>query len=145
MKEISLSRLPWAFKLSGAKRTDTEWNKTWIGNCWKNRRGEKRKKILKKEEKEKKETEFFENYYESALSLEEIDPKKGIGKDEKIVLKYVRAYNEQVGLNIKEDTLIEGLKKEFWNNKKKSIKALKKAIKTGYLKKTTKQETIYTQ
>ncbi|MFX0185481.1 MAG: hypothetical protein ACFE95_20550 [Candidatus Hodarchaeota archaeon] len=105
----------------------------------------KEEKPPKKEKKKEKGEEFFENYYESTLSLAEIDLKKGIGKDEKIVLKYVKAFNEQVGLKIKGDTLIEGLKKEFNGDEKKAIKVLKKALKTGYLHESSGYDVINIQ
>jgi len=98
---------------------------------------EEKKEEKKRKEKRRKEEEFYEKYYESTLSLEEIDLKKDIRKDEKIALKYVRAYNDQVGLGIKGDTMIEGLKKEFENKEKKAIKVLKKTLKTGYLQESS--------
>ncbi len=73
----------------------------------------KKKKKIKKEGKQRKrvEEEFFKKYYETSLTLDKIEFKKDIGKEEKLILKYVRSYNEQFGPGIKGKTIIEALKK----------------------------------
>ncbi|MEX2721157.1 MAG: hypothetical protein Q6362_007075, partial [Candidatus Wukongarchaeota archaeon] len=91
---------------------------------------------------ETKEEEFFEKYYESTLSLVDIDLSKDVKGEERLVLKYVRAYNEQVGKGIKGETLIEGLKEEFKDDEKKVIKTLKKTLKSGYLQETPEEGLI---